>query len=249
MTTDTSVRGSNVYGAEVSEVYDFLYQGRGKEYAKEAEVVAGLVRHRNPLAASLLDVACGTGEHLATLKAIFGDVEGVELSDTMRATARRKLADVPVHGGDIRDFDLGRTFDAVCSLYSTVGYMASTAELDAAVATMARHVSPGGVLIVEPWYFPGRFRDGHIGDDIIRADGRTVARVARSVRVGDSVRQEAHYIVADSAGIRHFDHVQVFTLFEPAEYVAAFERAGCTVEYVERDDILAGRGLFVGTKR
>lgn len=248
MTTEAPARDTNVYGSEVSEVYDLVYKRRGKDYEQEAREVVTLVRSRKADADSLLDVACGTGEHLRSLRHIFSHVEGVELSDTMREAARDKLPGVAVHPGDIRDFDLGRTFDAVTSLYSTVGYMASTAELDSAVASMARHVSPGGVLIVEPWYFPERFTDGHIGSDLVRDDARTVTRVARSVRHGDAVRQEAHYIVADADGIRHFEHVQVFTLFTPQQYVAAFERAGCTADYVQRDDILAGRGLFVGIK-
>jgi SAM-dependent methyltransferase len=248
MTTEAPARETNVYGSEVSEVYDLVYQRRGKDYGKEAEAVVTLVRSRMPEADSLLDVACGTGEHLRSLRGHFAHVEGVELSDTMREAARIKLPGVAVHPGDIRDFDLGRTFDSVCSLYSTVGYMASAAELDAAVSTMARHVSPGGVLIIEPWYFPERFTDGHVGSDLVRDGGRTVTRVAKSVRSGDVVRQEAHYIVADQDGIRHFEHVQVFTLFAPAQYVSAFERAGCAVEYVQQDDILAGRGLFVGIR-
>ncbi|MEO3811067.1 class I SAM-dependent methyltransferase [Sphaerisporangium sp. B11E5] len=250
MTTETPARETNVYGSEVSEVYDLVYKLRGKDYEQEAGEVVTLVRSRKPDADSLqaLDVACGTGEHLRSLRGRFSHVEGLELSDTMRAAARAKLPGVAVHPGDIRDFDLGRTFDAVTSLYSTVGYMASTAELDSAVASMARHVSPGGVLVVEPWYFPERFTDGHVGSDLVRDGSRTVTRVARSVRSGDVVRQEAHYIVADGDGIRHFEHVQVFTLFTPEQYVAAFERAGCTAEYVQRDDILAGRGLFVGVR-
>ncbi|MBB4702420.1 class I SAM-dependent methyltransferase [Sphaerisporangium siamense] len=248
MTTDLSVRDTNVYAPEVSEVYDLLYQGRGKDYAREARILVDLIRARKADANSLVDVACGTGEHLRTLRTVFDHVEGVELSDTMRAAAAEKLPGVLVHPGDIRDFRLGRTFDAVTSMYSTVGYMRSTAELDAAVSAMAGHVSPGGVLIVEPWYFPHKFIDGHIGDDVIRTEGRTVARIARSVRHGDAVHQQAHYVVADSAGVRHFEHVQIFTLFSPAEYEAAFLRAGCTVEYVEPGDILAGRGLFVGIR-
>jgi hypothetical protein len=84
----------------------------------------------------------------------------------------------------------------------------------------------------------------------VRRADRTVARVARSVRVGERVvRQDAHYIVADAAGVRHFDQIQTFTLFEPAEYEAAFRQAGCEVEYIEREDILDGRGLFVGVRR
>ncbi|WP_211591467.1 trans-aconitate 2-methyltransferase [Microbispora sp. H10836] len=249
-TVDSRTRDDNVYGEDVSEIYDLLYQRRGKDYAQEAAVVAGLIRDHAPHAATLLDVACGTGEHLRSLRTMFEHVEGVELSDAMRERARRKLPGVAVHPGDIRDFDLGRSFDAVCSLYGTVGYMAGTEELDAAIGSMARHVATGGVLIVEPWYFRDGFADGHIGHDVVRDEHRVVARVARSVRAGDTVEVRAHYLVGDGDGVRHFEHVQVMSLFSREEYADAFRRAGLDVTCLEETgDMLAGRSLFLGVRR
>ncbi|MFD9737228.1 class I SAM-dependent methyltransferase [Umezawaea sp. NPDC059074] len=236
------------YDERMSEVYDLVYRGRGKEYAEEAAAVAEVVRARRPSASSILDVACGTGEHLASLRSSFGHVEGLELSPHMRAVATAKLPGVTVTEGDMRGFELGWTFDAVCCLYSAVGYTSSPAELTEAIRRMALHLAPGGVLVVEPWWLPERFLDGHVGDDVVRGDGKTVARVSQSRRTGDVVRQETHYVVADEAGIRHFTHVQHLRLFTAEEYTTAFDRAGCAVEHLDDDRLLSGRGLFVGVK-
>jgi SAM-dependent methyltransferase len=250
MTADLhAATDDNVYGQELSEVYDLVYLGRGRDYAKEADVVARAVRARRPGAVSLLDVACGTGEHLASLATAFGHVEGIELSADMCARASAKLPEVPIHVGDMREFDLGRTFDAVCCLFSSVSYMTSTAELDAAVGSMARHLPTGGVLVVDPWFFPDRYVDGYISDAVVRDERRTVARVSHSVRAGRSVRQEAHFLAAGTGGVKHFVTVQRMTLFTRAEYTAALERAGCVVEYLEGADALAPeRGMFVGVR-
>ncbi|HEU5110837.1 MAG TPA: class I SAM-dependent methyltransferase [Micromonosporaceae bacterium] len=241
----------SAYDDELSEVYDLVYRGRGKDFATEAAAVARVVRERLPAAASLLDVACGTGEHLVHLREEFAEVAGLELSPGMLAAAERKLPGVDLHLGDMRRFRLGRSFDAVCCLFSSIGYMASAAELDAAVARMADHLRPGGVLVIDPWWFPERFLDGYVSDAVVRDGDRTVARIAQSVRVGDAVRQEAHYVVADRAGVRHFVNVQWVTLFARAEYLAAIDRAGCDGEYLDGDDprALSGRGLFVGVRR
>src|SRR5882724_6448932 len=102
------------YGHRLAEIYDMVYTaGRGKDYAAEAAALAELIRARHPRAASVLDVACGTGEHLKYLRPFFADVEGVELAEPMRAKAIEKLPDVVVHAGDMRDFALGRIFDVV----------------------------------------------------------------------------------------------------------------------------------------
>ena len=119
-----------------------------------------VVRERNPEASSLLDVACGTGEHLRLVRPAFAHVEGVDVEPDMLAVARAKLPDVVFTEADMRTFDLGRTFDAVTCLFSSVGYMADVGELRAAVARMAAHLAPGGVLVIDGWIRPDAWRPG-----------------------------------------------------------------------------------------
>jgi SAM-dependent methyltransferase len=52
---------------------------------------------------------------------------------------------------DPADFNLGLTFDAVVCLFSAIGYVVTVKRLHSALAAMARHLRPGGVLLVEPW--------------------------------------------------------------------------------------------------
>jgi len=137
-----------------ARVYDLLYSF--KDYEAEALDLTTLVRERNPGAASLLDVACGTGKHLELLRATFPDVAGVDLDDGLLAVAHERLPDVPLTRGDMRAFDLGRTFDAVTCLFSSVGYLRDDEELAAAIGRMASHLSPGGVLVVDGWIRPDR---------------------------------------------------------------------------------------------
>jgi SAM-dependent methyltransferase len=236
----------SMFGPEVSAVYDLFYLGRGKEFAAEADVVASTVKAREPEAATLLDVACGTGEHLRSLRGHFTHVEGLEQSPDMRSVAMRKLPDVPVHAGDMRDFDLGSRFDAVCSLFSAVSYLPATADLDAAIATMARHLRPGGVLVIDPWWFPDQFLDGFTDESEVRDEQRVVRRRSHSRGEGKVVRHEAEYHVTEPSGTWSFRAVQLLTMFTRAEYLTAFARAGCSVEYLE--DTLSERGLFVGRR-
>lgn len=230
-----------------ARIYDLIYQGRGKDYPAEAAELAQLVRRRNPAATTLLDVACGTGLHLRAFAGEFDHVEGVELSEDMLTIAKDRLPGVPLHVGDMRDFDLGRTFDAVTCLFAAVGHMRSTGELDAAAARLAAHLSPGGVLVIEPWWFPDNFLPNYVGGDVVRRDGHTIARVSHTVADGLVTTMTVHYVVATAAdGPRHFTNQVVNTLFTRAEYETALRRAGCTVEYIV--DGPAGRGRFVAVR-
>ena len=242
-----------VYRDDHAELYDLVFRSRGKSFAGEAEEVARLIRDRAPQASSLLDVACGTGAHLAALATRFDHVEGVELEETMRGVAAERLPGVPVHLGDMRDFRLDRTFDAVICLGNAVSCMLSVEDLNRVVERMAEHLEPGGVLIAEPWWYPDNFIDGYAGGHLLREDGRVVARVTHSVREGRTTRMQIRFVVADSGGLREWTDELVTSLFTPEEYETAFEKAGCSVESVEALKLADGRpnapGLFVGVRR
>ncbi|MCK9874172.1 methyltransferase domain-containing protein [Nocardiopsis dassonvillei] len=237
-----------MYEKNLAEIYDLIYRGRGKQYRTESEKVAELVRHRNSGADSILDVACGTGGHLAHFADLFSVAEGVEVSADMIAAARRASPGLVVRQGDMRDFRLEGSprYAAVVCMFSSIGYMASEGELGDAVESMAAHLEPGGVLVVEPWVFPEDFEPGYVAGDVVREGGWTIARVSHSPRVGDRVPMEVHYTVANSGGIAHFTDRHHLTLFTRKAYEAAFERAGCSVEYVREEGFPLG--LLVGRR-
>ncbi|WP_325050277.1 class I SAM-dependent methyltransferase [Actinomadura craniellae] len=235
-----------MFGAELADVYELIYRSRGKDWAAEAADAARIVRERYPEADSLLDVACGTGAHLETFRTLFGHTEGVELSPDMLDVAARRLPGVPLHEMDMRDFSLGRTFDAVTCLFTAIGYLPTLAGMRAAVRCMARHLVPGGVMVVEPWWFPDRFIDGYVAGDLGGDGERTVARMSHSTREGRTTRMEVRFLVGDAKGITEFTEVDLLTLFTLEEYLSAFADAGCPAEYVESG--WTARGLFIGRR-
>src|SRR6266567_5531623 len=124
-----------------AEIYDLLYTGIGlKDYPAEVAGLNALIERRSPHAKTLLDVACGTGAHLAELRGRYR-VEGADLSQSMLAVASRRLGDVPLHQADMRTLDLGRTFDVVLCLFSSIAYMTEPADMRRAVARIAAHVA------------------------------------------------------------------------------------------------------------
>jgi ubiquinone/menaquinone biosynthesis C-methylase UbiE len=231
---------------DLAELYDLMYAGR-KDYAGEAARVAALIRDRKADATTLLDVACGTGGHLTSFVKDFDEVVGLDLSEAMVARAKRRLPEVQLLQADMRSFDLGRTFDAAVSLFSSVGYLSTVTDLRDAIRSMGQHLIPGGVLVVEPWFFPDTFVPGFVSAHAVKDGDRAIARVAHMTRDGNTTRIEIHNLIGDSdAGIKHHSGTDVIALFERTDYVDAFESGGMRVEYLEPK--FNGMGFFVGVK-
>ena len=229
----------------LADLYDVIYAW--KDYATEARTLHGVIDRcaRTPRVPrrTLLDVACGTGVHLSHLREWY-EVEGVELSPWMLRIARRRLPNVPLHQYDMRHFDLGRRFDAVTCLFSAIGYMRTVTELRRAIVTMARHVLPDGLVIVEPWLTPDRFIDGHVHADVAEGEGLKIARVSVSRRTDDVSVLEMHHMVGTPTGVERFVERHDVRLFTHEQYLAAFTAAGLVTVFDA--DGLTGRGLYVG---
>lgn len=226
--------------------YELLHAARGKDYGREAAAVADRIRRRRPDARTLLDVACGSGLHLAAFAESGWEVEGTDLSEAMLSAARARLPGVALHPADMRTFRLDRRFDAVVCLFSAIGYMTSLDDVAIAVANMRDHLLPGGVLVVEPWFQPSDWHDGSVFSEAAKAGDLAVARVSRSWREGDVSIMEMLYAVAQPEASRAFTEVHRMGLFSVDQQLDVYRAAGLSVEYESPG--ISGRGLFVATQ-
>jgi SAM-dependent methyltransferase len=223
------------------ELYDLEYSF--KDYAGEAATLERVIRERSPDARTLLDVACGTGKHLEHLRAGF-QCEGTDLDDGLLRVARDRVPDVPLHHGDMRDFDLGRQFDVVTCLFSAIGFVGGPDGLAATARTFAKHVSPGGLALIEPWLTPDVWMVNrphlltHEEPELVLA--RATVSGLRDERVSTT---EMHYLVATPAGVEHFVEHHDLYLFTNDEMRGAFEAAGLAAEHDPEG--LTGRGLWI----
>ena len=223
--------------------YDSLYRAQGKDYEREACRLHRLIQqHKTSPGHHLLDVGCGTGEHLRYLQAFY-QVEGLDASEEMLAVARRKLPHVPFHLGDMRSFQLDARFDAITCLFGTIGYVETWEGLCQAVDTMYRHLAPGGVLIIEPWLGPEEISDGRPHLTVADEPERKIVRLGHTRVRGRISEVHFHFAIADRGGIHHHEEIHRLGLFTQDEYTRALEMAGLHVTYNPQG--IADRGVYI----
>lgn len=143
---------------ESGEFYDLIY-GAWKDYESESAALTALVRGRQPKARTILDVACGTGRHAKALAETHAfAVDGLDLDPVLVGIARGRNPTGEFVCADMTAFDLGRRYDAVLCLFSSIGYVRTLANLRNALRCFRSHLRPGGVLILEPWFTPSELR-------------------------------------------------------------------------------------------
>lgn len=207
-------------------------------YVDEAQKAGGPV----------LELGCGTGRILLPIARAGISIEGLDGSQQMLERCRTKLAAEPepvqervtLHQLDMLDFNLGAMFAAVIAPFRVFQHLTTIDAQLRFLATVARHLAPGGRFIFD--VFNPRFQilvgaDGTEREDTPETplpDGRTFRRAYRIARVRwvDQVSEsELIYYVGGKRSVQAFE----MRWFLPAELQHLLARAGFRVRDVYGD--------------
>lgn len=168
-----------------ARLYDRLFPGGGRAvdfYRVEADRQGGCV----------LELGCGTGHKLIPVASDGHPCTGLDLSPDMLAEAQRKADEHGVEAewvqGDMRELDLGRTFDLVLIAANSLLHLHEAEELVDCFRSVRRHLAPGGRLIFDVFNPSVRM--------LAQADG--VRRRRDALSFVDPVRGAVHVDVAET---------------------------------------------------
>ena len=99
--------------------------------------------------ARVLDLGCGTGALLETLRGAGLEGYGIDVSPEMIAVAERRLGPGAVRVQRLQDVEEREAYDALVSLSFPFNYCADVPEARKALADFHRALRPGGLLLLQ----------------------------------------------------------------------------------------------------
>jgi SAM-dependent methyltransferase len=228
---------------ESAEVYDAIYFGF-KDYRAEAAEIARLIRAEHPDARTILDVGCGTGEHARRLAAEHGFlVDGLDLDPAFLRLARAKHPAGRFFEADMSEFDLPDRYDAIICMFSSIGYVLTLPRLEQTLRTFRRHLAPGGILLVEPWFPPEKMTSGHHSVRSAEIPGGRVERTSVTRIEGRICFLDFDYVFEQRGTVRHTRETHELGLFTEEEMLQAFADAGLSARHESESP--SNRGLYI----
>ncbi|MEG3618536.1 class I SAM-dependent methyltransferase [Magnetovibrio sp. PR-2] len=148
-----------------ADYYDLIYAD--KNYQQEADKVAGLLsKYGVTQDGTVLELGCGTARHALALAQKGYNLIATDLSAEMLKHAENRVAHYPdltsrieLDQGNAQSYRLGRTVDAVISLFHVMCYQTTDQALMDSAKTAAEHLKPGGVLVFDMWNSPAVLND------------------------------------------------------------------------------------------
>jgi SAM-dependent methyltransferase len=217
-----------------AELYDLFYAD--KPYAAEAAFVAKLLADGGvPPNGQILELACGTGRHAFELEKRGYRVVASDYSpDMLACAARAKQAAqsrVEFVEQDMRRLDVrGRPFDAIVSLFDSIGYVQTNEALLQVLAGAHRHLRPDGLLVIEFWHAAAMLRSyDPVRVRHFRSQSGEVIRISETrLDHARQIAQVSYTIleVGDDGSTRRLQETQTNRYFLVQEMAGWLDRGG-----------------------
>jgi len=221
---------------QYARYYDILYKGKG--YEKECEFLEALfAQYCKYKPKTILDLGCGTGNHMVPLLKKMYNVTGIDASAQMLALARKKISGTfdkgNVFQGKLQSFNVGKKFDVIVSMFSVIDYLIKDKDIIKTFKNIFRHMYSKSLFIfdfwqastVEGYYSPKRKK-------IFRFQGKTFQRCSRTKKNSSKKMCEVNYtcILKDENQVTtNFKEKHDLRYFSIIEMSAFLKKAGLKV--------------------
>jgi ubiquinone/menaquinone biosynthesis C-methylase UbiE len=231
-----------------AKYYDLIYSH--KDYKKEAKKILELIsKYKKSDGNTLLEFACGTGMHMQYFAKKFR-CTGVDLNKGILSIAKKRIPGAVFKEGNMANCRLGKRFDVVLCLFSSIGYVKTYANLRRTIRNFARHLKKGGVVIIDPWFTMKQYTPGSINMATYDSKDLKIARLNMSERKGIVSILDMHFLVAEkNKKVIHFVDRHELGMFEHDKTLKFLRNNGIAASLVGQKREKHRSGRFVGIKQ
>ncbi len=222
---------------ELAEHY-FAIENNHRDIRNDVSFITALLRNREYPA--LLDLGCGSGEHLGLLAMQGIRCTGIDISADMLAQARERFPEgIEFIRSSMSEIEYDSAFDMVTSLFGSFNYLIHDGEIEAMLMKIHRALRPGGLGILEIWNSPPilKIREKEIGPVSTTSHGGSSIKRERGFKLRDDtfktvVEVNYRYTIDGPDGMKNVRDRHVMRCFTTGEITRFISAAGFRVKNI-----------------
>ena len=167
----------------------------------------------------------------------------------MLKIARKNAKGVTFKEADMKTLKLGKQFDVITCLLSSIGYVKTTANLEKTIRNFSKHLKKGGLALIEPSHAKAVYVSGE--PRITTYDGKDakIARVNFTKIRQTKAALNMHILIAERGkDAKYFVDRHELGIFGVNNTLRVMKAAGLKSKYL-KNGLMPGRELFVGIKK
>lgn len=190
---------------KIADYYDLF---EFSDYEKQGKFISSLIKKNfgqntgSPV--KILDLACGTGEHIKILKKEY-ETEGIDLNEGMLKVAKNKNPGAKIAKGDLCNLILKNGhYDAIICLSSSIQYILKDETLKKTFGTIHSALRPGGLFIFDLAYCKDNWQEGYVGIRTAVKDNLQIAEIFKSRSKDNISYYNPLYLINDNGKVDFF---------------------------------------------
>jgi len=154
--------------------YYFDIESSTRIFKKEIEFLNDVLkRHR---IRTILDIGCGSGEHVNALQGIGYTLLGIDNSSHMIDQAKKKYPHCKFDYGSMQDYKSKNQFDSVICMFGTFNYLLTDDDIKSTLRLLQTNLKTAGIAILDIWN----------AEPFLRIKRKPIAPVC-SIKSGDKI--------------------------------------------------------------
>lgn len=134
---------------ELAEYY-FAIEENGRNIQNDVYFLRTLAAKRNLMRPLLLDLGCGSGEHLAGLADFGFECTGIDNSSDMIKIGNSRFGDkITLANTDMKDISYGSKFDFCISMFGSMNYLLKDEEVDGVFWNIWRSLKDNACAVLD----------------------------------------------------------------------------------------------------
>ena len=239
------MQSMNLLYDKLAQYYDVIYAK--KNFGAEAKWIYQYLKHRGSLEkGNLLDVACGTGRHIAYWQKFYQCV-GVDVSKNAINLAKKHVPRATFLVADMRTLRLGKKFDVVTCLFGSIVYVRTLLKLRRVFRILSTHIKTNGFLVIEPWISPKKFVSGFVSSSHFHVARGMLYRLSLSKKRAHGADVDEHYLVTHSGTMRYYHDTHHLGLFDVTTICGELKRLGFRIIHKKHFSMFP-QGIIIARK-
>lgn len=234
---------------ELAKYYDSF---NFSDYKKQAEFVVNIIKEYMPddRNVKILDLACGTGEHIKILKKNF-QISGLDLNEGMIKVAKEKNPNIDIVRGDLNNLHITKNkYNIIYCFSSSIQYVLDPNNLVNVFKSIRQGLKDKGVFILDLAYCQEKWQEGYVGIKTVVKDNFQIAEIFKSKSVDNISYYNPIYLINENGENKFYidDHkIYLYSINYVRSILknSGFSRISINDNYSSKNFILKTGGLPV----
>ncbi len=237
---------------QLAKYTDLLYYS--KNYKKEVDFILKKIKENGIGAKTLIDVACGSGNHAKIFQKHGYKVYGVDLNDGMLKLAKSNVPKIKLFRQDLRKLNIKVKADVIICMFNSINYNYSYKQLKSTLKRFYNHLGKNGMIVFDSAFTKDNWIEGYFGAEQFRFSNLDIARINKSYSKNSVGTVDQTYVIFDRGKKKIFENTNKIFIFDKNKIKNLMEKIGLKTilyhNFSDRHGKISGfkTTVFVGKK-